>query len=99
MSAKNWRVCPRCVRYAKKERERQVAQAKSNYGVIPAEQWINEFNAASEEVMAAEGMREDYDIGLDEDGKFVVSYRASCEACGFEFKHGYNTTVVVVPPS
>ena len=89
MSAKNWRVCPRCVRYANTVRDSELMQVRSNYGVIPLDQWAEEFNDAKQEVKTKEAMREDYDIGLNEEGKFVVNYRAWCDSCGFEFKYSH----------
>ena len=38
-------------------------------------------------------LREDYDIGIDEDGEFEISYWASCEECKFQFKFDHKQKV------
>lgn len=38
-------------------------------------------------------MREDYEIGLDEEGDFTVSYRCYCKTCKFIWRFSYSCKV------
>ena len=39
-------------------------------------------------------LREDYDIGIDENGEFEIDYCASCKECKFQFKFNYKQDVL-----
>lgn len=106
MSADNWAVCPKCkgIQHAKKiaaiRRAEQVA--KNAYGKVPPEKYRELLHAVTEaEVTSAdtgeETFREDFYIGTDEKGLFVVTYRGECqnEDCKFtvKFKHSEQKTI------
>jgi len=39
--------------------------------------------------------REDYEIGLSEDGYFSVSYGGRCDRCGFSFQYNYEKKAAI----
>jgi hypothetical protein len=87
VSANNWSVCPKCKAKAEAEHAALCEEAAAAYGKVPADKYRSMLKAASEKPSLQETMREDYELGVDEDGKFSVGYRALCEECGFEFSY------------
>ncbi|GAB3776643.1 hypothetical protein FB382_004355 [Nocardioides ginsengisegetis] len=91
MSADNWGVCPQC----KVSRERDIANTEravaETYGKVSVEKFDDA--RARLEAKRAEPiqytLREDYEMGLDEDGEFYVIYSGGCRECGLthKFKH------------
>ena len=99
MSADNWALCPRC----KEQRQKDVAvlheKARTAYGNVPVEQF-DEIRAAAEalEAQGDEGLwtfREDYELGVLEDGEFYVTYRGGCSKCSLS--HGFKHSEQVMP--
>lgn len=90
MSADNWTYCPNCKLLAD-ERTRLLAQKVTySYGKVPSDEYLamlKTLRAGGPEL--EETFREDYEIGLQPDGSFEVSYSGRCEACDahFEFKY------------
>lgn len=84
MSADNWSICPKCRKNAVIEKEKQAAEVISSYGKIPREKWLELKCAADTQLDLDQTLREDYEIGIDENGEFFVDYYASCN-CGFKF--------------
>ena len=90
MGADNWAQCPRCVKRAKKDAERAVVDAEKSYGKVPVTEYLRlktVADAGPDEV--ARHFREDYEQGVDEDGKLYVIYRGWCQDCGYgvDFRH------------
>ena len=89
MSADAWRICPKCNQEAVKTRGESIARAQSQYGKI-AEPAYRKLIARAESPIELDQMyREDFQIRMNEDGTFEVSYSGHCRECGFEhsFKH------------
>lgn len=76
MSADNWDVCPQC--HANRV-EKEVV-----YGEVSEEEYVASLNKKPEP--EKETLREDYSIGINEDGLFFVEYKGRCEKCGFKHK-------------
>lgn len=89
MSADNWTLCPRCLKTCSEEWEKYLAETRASYGKVPASDYIEAIAKAEKPLRLEDTFREDYEIGITKDGKFIVSYGGSCERCGFkhEFKH------------
>lgn len=91
MSADNWTTCPQCVKQAAKNAENLYAKAAKLYGKVGHD----EYTKAMEDAVQASGyrdrvqhsLREDYELGVDSDGKFSVSYWCSCKTCGFSWSY------------
>ena len=94
MSADNWRVCPGCIAEHRKKIEKMDADLAKAYGKISAEKYILMMEIVQKQKGMAleETLREDYAIGISEDGAFYVDYRASCDKCGFEFNYMHDET-------
>lgn len=95
MSADNWSECPRCLRNNKKEAQAIITKARSHYGIVGLKVYTELVKAAEKEAdelrdpVDSTPLREDYQIYTTNDGKFVISYSASCYTCGWEnlFEH------------
>ena len=99
MSADNWAVCPRCKKVRATDLadiERRVAES---YGTVPVE----EFDAARDRLAEAQAapvertFREDYEVGVEEDGEFYVIYRGGCRECGLTHEYRYTDQLAVTP--
>lgn len=84
MSADNWTICPACKLTAIKAQERAHKKAEEAYGKAPAAEYLALLEIADKKEDIEPSLREDWEIGTDEDGTFVASYRAICK-CGFKF--------------
>jgi hypothetical protein len=95
MSADNWGICPRC---KAKEDKRQDALAKrviEAYGTLPQSEYmqlLREAEAPQPDMKRT--LREDYELGTDEDGEFSVTYRCGCTTCNYSFKYEYSQVVL-----
>jgi len=92
MGADNWDVCPRCKARAAKAREELTAHLEHSYGSIPREEYLalvvrrlNEPPLPVPELT----LREDYELRMEDRGRFNVSYHCSCTECGFSFAYNY----------
>lgn len=91
MSADNWGTCPRCLKRAEKAQEAKKNRAVKAYGKVSPDEYAKLLLLASEEDAMESTLREDYDIGITEEGSgvFYVRYTARCTACelSFTFNH------------
>jgi hypothetical protein len=101
MSADNWRVCPQCLLEHRKSMEtclighkNQITQAlaaiKENQVLASIKANISHIDLPSS---PKETLREDYEVGISQDGQFFVNYSGYCKACefSFSFKQSVNT--------
>ncbi len=84
MSADNWGICPRCKVEALKEQEARQQAAADAYGKVSSTEYGELVAKALEPMQLEETLREDYELGLGEDGEFYVSYRGACDKCALE---------------
>lgn len=93
MSADNWATCPVCKDLA--EANQQVARdiANQSYGKVSADEYERLKTQAEKIEPHEDTLREDYEIGVGEDGKFSVSYRCLCDICGFQFEYRHKQDV------
>lgn len=92
MGADNWANCPKCKKlWVEKLQEAEKALSQK-YGIISAEEFLSkkEDLDARKRLPTTNSLREDYELGTLDDGQFRVSYRCSCEACGFNFSYKYD---------
>lgn len=90
MSANNWRVCPRCKRQNDEERAKEQAEVEGQYGKVPAAEYTRLLEKSKKRSPTiCENLREDWEIGIDQDGTFFVIYHCSCDVCdlNFTFRH------------
>lgn len=92
MSADNWRACPRCAAEKSQEAAKAEEKAKKSYGKVSAEKFMELLAAAKTVRVEADGyedneskhtFREDYQIGVNIDGVFSVSYSGGCSQCSY----------------
>jgi len=91
MSADNWAVCPKCKTVIFDKRKSEWDKLHADYGKISESKYRARHADLSmlDREPFPEELREDYEIGIGQDGKFFVSYRASCTRCKFSFKHEF----------
>jgi len=91
MSADNWATCPKCRKIERDAFEAKLAKHKESYGKIPADEFIANAQAI-EAIYPNESnltLREDWELGTCEDGKFYVIYSSSCGVCKHSFEYKY----------
>jgi hypothetical protein len=98
MSASNWALCPKCSKKYVSKIETAKKALNDAYGKVSIDQYNklqNEFknieNADSED-NPEDSLREDYEQGIV-DGKYYVSYRASCQECNWSFKYEHSQKI------
>ena len=89
MSADNWTICPRCMKMAVEEKDKQNKQAAESYGKVSEVEYTEILEKARADINMEQTLREDYEFYMEDDGTFTADYRAHCDRCGFkyEFKH------------
>lgn len=89
MSADNWGVCPQCKKLNDEKNKKRILDVVKKYGKVPPDEFVQLSKEANKPIMLEEHLREDYELGVGENGFFEVSYRCSCDVCGFEhsFEH------------
>lgn len=94
MSADNWRVCPNCEQTLWEKWENEKEQLRKSYGKIPAEKFVEESQRLAEQPEVDESsLREDYEIGIYDDGKFHVNYSGRCQQCGYGFNYKHEQEI------
>lgn len=89
MSADNWAICPKCKITAEEKQKKLKLKAGAAYGKVEPEAYLQMLAEAEGPIVHKETLREDFYIGIDEDGDFSASYRGNCTECkfSFSFKH------------
>lgn len=87
MGADNWAICPRCRVTTMTNHKIAEQRAKTAYGAVSEDEYHRLLAAAAKEVELKQTLREDYEIGIGEDGTFDVNYRSSCDVCGFRYEY------------
>lgn len=89
MSADNWAICPWCKVKAEADSRKAKLDAGKLYGKATPEAFLEALGKANQPVALEQTFREDYGIGITEEGAFSVSYTGHCNVCrhGHEFKH------------
>jgi hypothetical protein len=83
MSADNWTTCPECSAKEKAKREAAAKRASEAYGKVSIEKHRELCEAAQQQKPLDSTLREDYELGVDDDGVFRIDYHCSCNKCGF----------------
>lgn len=98
MSANNWRTCPACRREYARKRSAEIAKVEASYGKVSVGSYSAELRRAEEMPTrpTSEDFAERYELGIEEDGHFSVSYSGRCLDCGAEFTFKHETTEPVV---
>jgi hypothetical protein len=91
MSADRWSVCPTCGKTESAVRAERAAAIEAAYGIVPRAEWEAIVSHATDPIPDDRTFREDWDIGVDEDGIVRISYAGYCARCGArcEFKHDH----------
>jgi hypothetical protein len=93
MSASNWNTCPKCLHRAKEEQAEAIRLAKNSYGKVPEEEYASLCQEAAKPLDVPTSLREDYEIGITEAGKFFVIYSGYCSQCDFVYTFNHEQKV------
>lgn len=100
MSADNWSICPKCVKNRTQELEKKKAEIVKNYGKVSSEEYFRLIDSLKKEEVSCSfetkevlTLREDYEIGISENGEFSVGYSCSCSTCAFLFRFKHKEVV------
>lgn len=98
MSANNWRTCPACRRECISKRRAEIAKVEAGYGKVSVESYSAQLRLAESmpTCPTSEHFAERYELGIEEDGRFSISYSGKCLACGAAFTFKHETTEPVV---
>jgi hypothetical protein len=91
MSADKWTRCPKCIKLAAQAAVDKREKADAAYGKVSLQEHRELTIAAeqAEKVKPFETLRHDYEIGVDSNGCFEVSYGCSCTNCDFEYVYNF----------
>lgn len=95
MSADNWAICPKCMQKQIEEHEQLKRQVGESYGVVPVEQYLQLRRKLEIPVKFEYTLREDYEIGVYEDGEFSISYKGYCDKCKFNYEYKHKEQVYI----
>lgn len=93
MSANNWDICPRCKQRAEAKHAKAKKDIQKSYGKVTPEEYQRRLDAVREPPELEETLREDWELGMEDDGRFHVGYFASCQDCGLEFQYKHEEKV------
>lgn len=89
MSADRWAICPKCKRDAEKQRDDKKLKAGKSYGKVTPGEYLAALAESEKPTELGETFREDYWLGVNEDGFFSIDYSGSCGTCGLDHKFKY----------
>ena len=95
MSANNWTTCPRCMKMAIEEKDKQNKQAAESYGKVSEVEYIEILDKSNKDIQLEQTLREDYEFYMGDDGEFSASYGAYCDRCGFKYQFEHKQTVEI----
>jgi len=88
MSADNYRKCPKCNATELERQDKAKKAAEKKYGAVTPEEYMKLLDKAKPQSLG-ETLRENYELGIVEDGRFFLHYRASCDRCDFDFNFSH----------
>lgn len=97
MSADNWAECPQCKRWEELDFADAEVELKNSYGKVSAEEYLAKRDEVYAEKDSESTLREDWELGTDEDGEFYVIYRCHCDICKFKFEYKYDHKIPISP--
>ena len=87
MSADNWRFCPQCFKKIHEVASQKLKEAKAGYGFVTVVEFEENMEKARRPIVVPDTMREDFEVGIDENDNFYMNYKAYCSKCGFTYNH------------
>lgn len=85
MGADNWGQCPRCLAKHRKAMTEINEALDKAFNTMVAREYQDLVNKTKKPDEPEHTLRENYEIGVANDGKFYVIYRCRCEVCDFKF--------------
>jgi hypothetical protein len=90
MSANNWRPCPKCQAKATAAWEKQKQHLEESYGVTSKDVYAALVRACPPYCPEVDHtFREDFYIGVNLQGKFMVDYTGQCTECEYTYSFSY----------
>ena len=84
MSATNWAECPIC----ENKKIEDIEKLNKSYGVVDKQTYekLKEEMDKSSDEFDGTPVREDYEIGLNDNGTLYIIYSGFCQNCGAEWR-------------
>ncbi len=87
MGANNWGICPKCKLIGLKRQQQLHNDVENAYGKVSSKEYRKLFDKSNVKVKEEETLAEYYELGMyNIDEHFYVSYKASCDKCGFKYR-------------
>lgn len=101
MSANNWAICPQCSANQRTKAADMLAKAALAYGKEPLEGWkeMDRIAREADKPLEKPSWREDWEIGMQDDGTFLVRYDGGCNDCGGSFTYRHEDRFTGYPPA
>lgn len=87
VSANNYDICPLCKKRADEGHAEKVKRCAESYGRVSAGEYGRLMQEVDHPEKLGRSLQEYYELGIDEGGKFLVTYSATCDTCGFVFRY------------
>lgn len=89
MSANRWSICPKCKIEYEAQLKRQQENLRAAYGKILIEEFLALQDALQKKERRdlKESMRENFEIGMSDDGFLEINYGCFCNVCRFKFDY------------
>ena len=81
MSADNWSECPICKNKKKKDVEK-LQKAYGNISMEKFQEMVEELDNQEADEYDGTPLREDYEVGVSDDGLAYIIYSGICQNCG-----------------
>lgn len=97
MSADNWAYCPQCAVDVKEAQAARLTKAEQSYGKVPPADYMRLLESAKVVPELDQTFREDYELGVQKDGTFFLSYSGACTLCKCAFTYRHETNILTKP--
>ncbi len=85
LSNKQMSVCPKCWDDLVDRKNKLEQRCVNEYGKIPKEEFMELVEQSRVAIEGQHSLLENYEIGMEQSGKFTVGYKCTCLSCGFFF--------------
>ena len=93
MSADNWATCPKCLNKDKNDLDKKRKELDDQYGKIDKNKWLQKLEKLNKEEKDRgdnSSLREDYKMGITNEGEFYIGYSGVCSVCDFKYTYNFD---------
>lgn len=85
LSTENHTQCPKCWDKLVDKKNKLKQRIVNEYGKTPKEEFMELVEESRLAIDATNSLMENYEIGMERNGKFSIGYKCTCVSCGFFF--------------